>query len=115
MNRSAAYVYVLTALRGGPMHGLGIAEAVSDLTDGMAMLGPGTLYRCLKDLHDDGLIRRVAAPEGMDEGTRKFYELTDAGRAELGDAVREFELLLRAARSGRSTGRSGGEPSGAVS
>ncbi len=111
MNRSAAYVYVLTALRGGPMHGLGIAEAVSDLTDGMAVLGPGTLYRCLKDLHDDGLIRRVAAPQGQEGASRKFYALTDLGRAELAQAVREFELLIRAARPRPGTG----DPAGAVS
>lgn len=100
MNRSPAYLYVLTALGGGPRHGLGIAEVVSTFTDGTVLLGPGTLYRCLHDLESDGLIRRCRAPEGEGGGRRKFYELTDAGREELGDAVTELEALLRAADRG---------------
>ena len=100
MNRSPAYLYVLTALGSGPRHGLGIAEVVSSFTDGTVLLGPGTLYRVLHDLEEDGLIRRCAAPEGEAGGRRKFYELTPTGRDELGDAVTELERLLRAAGRG---------------
>ncbi len=100
MNRSPAYLYVLTALGGGPLHGLGIAEAVSTFTRGSVVLGPGTLYRCLADLDEDGLIRRTEAPPGEGGGGRKFYELTDGGRAELGEAIDELTRLVAAAGRG---------------
>lgn len=100
MNRSPAYLYVLTALGGGPLHGLGIAEAVSAFTDGSVVLGPGTLYRCLADLDEDGLIRRTDAPTGEGGGGRKYYELTDGGRAELARAVDDLSRLVRAAGRG---------------
>ena len=109
--RSPAYLYVLTALGGGPRHGLGIAESVSAFTDGSVILGPGTLYRCLKDLSTDGLIRPTDAPPGEGGGRRKFYELTDGGRAELAEAVTELRLLVAAA--GR--GLSGDDPVGVPS
>ncbi len=100
MHASPAYVYVLTALGSGPRHGLGIAEIVSAFTDGRVLLGPGTLYRCLSDLSRDGLIRRCDAPAGEAAARRKFYELTEAGREELGNAVAELQSLLRAADRG---------------
>ena len=105
MNRSPAYLYVLTALGPGPRHGLGIAESVSTFTDGSVILGPGTLYRCLKDLVADGLIRPADPPPGEAGGRRKFYELTDGGRAELADAVTELRALVRAADRGLSGDR----------
>ena len=110
MSRSPAYLYVLTALGGGPRHGLGISEAVADFTEGSVLLGPGTLYRCLKDLTADGRIRPTEAPVGEKATGRKYYELTDAGRAELTEAVAELDRLLKAAHRGLR----GIDPAGAV-
>ena len=100
MSTPPAYVYVLTALASGPRHGLGIAEIVSAFTDGRVLLGPGTLYRCLSDLTEDGLIRRCDPPAGASSARRKYYELTEQGRDELGNAVAELHALLRAADRG---------------
>jgi DNA-binding PadR family transcriptional regulator len=72
---------VLLALAKGPSHGLGIAEDVANFTAGEILLGPGTLYRCLKDLVDAGAIERVEI-ETPGATHRKHYRLTERGRTE---------------------------------
>jgi DNA-binding PadR family transcriptional regulator len=96
---ATAYIYVLTALGGGPRHGLGIAENVAAFTDGQTILGPGTLYRCLRELAEDGLIERADPPEGDDHPHRKYYRLTAAGRDRLTRDVHELDRLVRAAQT----------------
>ncbi len=91
-----ASLYVLVALADSPAHGLGIAENVSRFTDGAVLLGPGTLYRVLKDLSSEGLIARADPPE--DENPhRKYYEITSAGRLRLEEALSELRLVVTAA------------------
>lgn len=92
-----ASLYVLVSLSHARRHGLGVADDVADFTDGSVVLGPGTLYRVLKDLTEDGLIRRVASPDD-EHPHRKYYELTGRGRDELAAALREIEHVAAAAR-----------------
>jgi DNA-binding PadR family transcriptional regulator len=94
-----AALYVLVALSHGPRHGLGIADEVERFTDGAVVLGPGTLYRVLRDLAEEGLIRRVPSPDEA-HPHRKYYELSDSGRETLGDALEELESVASAARRG---------------
>lgn len=91
-----ASLYVLIALAKSPQHGLAIADNVADFTEGRVLLGPGTLYRVLKDLDGSGLIERVA-PSPDEDPRRKFYAITHAGREELSGAVRELALVHRVA------------------
>lgn len=92
----SAWLYVLIALADGPAHGLGIVENVAEFTDGAVLLGPGTLYRVLRDLDSEGIIRRVPSPP--DENPhRKYYALTPAGRVRLQEAHRELSAVTRAA------------------
>lgn len=94
-----AALYVLVALSRGPRHGLGIADEVGRFTEGAVTLGPGTLYRVLRDLSEEGRIRRVRSPEEA-HPHRKYYELTDSGRRTLRDALDELESLAAVARRG---------------
>ena len=82
MAQTSASFFMLVALSKGPSHGLGIADDVAAFTDGDVLLGPGTLYRCLKDLLDDGFIERVQIEEEPGVTHRKYYRLTASGRAE---------------------------------
>lgn len=82
MAQTTASFFVLLALSKGPCHGLGIAEDVAEFTEGDVLLGPGTLYRCLKDLLEAGAIERVAVDEGPGITHRKYYALTPLGEAE---------------------------------
>lgn len=100
MTKATAYIYVLTALGEEPGHGLGIAEDVAAFTDGETILGPGTLYRCLRELADDGLIERTDAPAEADEHPhRKYYRITRAGRERLARDARGLDRLVRTART----------------
>jgi len=97
MTQTSASFYMLVALASGPAHGLGIAEDVAQFTSGEVLLGPGTLYRCLKELLDEGLIERVQVEEDPGVTHRKHYRLTAAGEAE---AKRTLAGLTRIATVG---------------
>nr|WP_042195388.1 PadR family transcriptional regulator [Kibdelosporangium sp. MJ126-NF4]CEL21979.1 Transcriptional regulator, PadR family [Kibdelosporangium sp. MJ126-NF4]CTQ92759.1 Transcriptional regulator, PadR family [Kibdelosporangium sp. MJ126-NF4] len=86
---------VLLALAGGAAHGYAVMRFVEDISDGTVRIGPGTLYRTLQRLVADGLVVEVeVASESPDphDARRRYYELTDLGRAA---AAREAELLSR--------------------
>jgi DNA-binding PadR family transcriptional regulator len=99
MAQTSGSFYVLLALSKGPSHGLGIAEDVAEFTDGEILLGPGTLYRCLKDLSESGAIERVGVDEAPDAPHRKYYRLTPAGEAE---ARKTLRGLVRIAHVGQA-------------
>lgn len=99
MAQTSASFFVLIALAKGPAHGLGIAEDVADFTEGEVLLGPGTLYRCLKELVGEGLIERVEIDEDPGVTHRKHYRLTANGETE---ARRTLAGLTRLTNVGSS-------------
>jgi DNA-binding PadR family transcriptional regulator len=62
----AAVFHILLALSDGDHHGLGIADVVEENTAGAISLGPGTLYRSLKEMTRDGLETRIPAGSSTD-------------------------------------------------
>jgi DNA-binding PadR family transcriptional regulator len=102
-----AVFHILLALSMGDLHGLGIAEEVEVTTDGTIELGPGTLYRSLKEMAETGLIEDVPAPEEGSDPRRRYYGITEAGRrlvqveatrlARLVEVARDRDLLPRTA------------------
>jgi len=94
----AAVFHILLALSDGDHHGLGIAAVVEENTDGAISLGPGTLYRSLKEMTQDGLVREVAPPPGDEDPRRKFYRLTRAGREALRTEASRYERIVNVAR-----------------
>jgi DNA-binding PadR family transcriptional regulator len=99
MAQTSASFYIMLALSRGSCHGLGIAEDVAEFTEGEVLLGPGTLYRCLKDLSEVGAIERVDVDEAPGVTHRKHYRLTAAGEAE---ARRTLVGLNRVTTVGRA-------------
>ncbi len=90
--------FVLTALAGGALHGYGIIRAVEEMSEGRVKLRAGTLYGALDRLDGEGLVRfEGTASEGGPP--RRYYRLTDAGRAVL---AREVERLTTNATLARS-------------
>ena len=75
-----AVFHILVALSVRDLHGLGIAEAVEEATGGDVRLGPGTLYRSLKEMVAGGLVEDAPAPPGEDDPRRRFYGITPRGR-----------------------------------
>ncbi len=76
-----AVFHILLALAREDLHGLAVAKAIDEATDGSMRLGPGTLYRSLKEMAGEGLIHDVEAPSGSEDPRRRFYRITEEGRA----------------------------------
>jgi DNA-binding PadR family transcriptional regulator len=57
----ASTFYILLALAGGDRHGYGVIKEVQTQTAGAVKLGPGTLYRLIKQLLADGWIAAITA------------------------------------------------------
>lgn len=85
---------ILTILAGGPRHGYAIMKRANAHLGGGG-LGPGTLYRTLKELREEGLIEAVAAPCEEVDARRQYYGLTDRGREVARLEVERLTGLLR--------------------
>ena len=96
-----AVFHILLALAGGEQHGLGIADTVERETDGAVRLGPGTLYRSLKEMVRDGQIHEVAAPAAGEDPRRRFYALTVRGRALVQNEAERLARIVEVARANR--------------
>jgi DNA-binding PadR family transcriptional regulator len=93
--------YILLALASGESHGYGIMHEVAQQTNGEMRLGPGTLYRSIKQLLAAGMIAESdERPDpALDDERRRYYRITDGGR----EAARmEAERLARLVRLARA-------------
>lgn len=91
--------HILLALSERDLHGLGIADAVEEATEGVVELGPGTLYRSLKEMSERGLVRQVEAPEEDADPRRKYYAITGRGRELVAAEAGRLERLVEVART----------------
>ena len=81
---------VLAALADGPKPGIDIMDAVNATVPGHPILGPGSLYRLLKELRQEKLIARAdvdAAGPGVADDRQVHHVLTP-----LGDLVLRAEV-----------------------
>lgn len=93
---------ILLALADNDSHGLGIARAVEELTDGQTRLWPAALYGALGELEDSGLIEELSDPRQRpaDESEKKrFYRITRAGHRALAAETHRLGGLVKIARS----------------
>ncbi|MFN8448664.1 MAG: PadR family transcriptional regulator [Anaerolineae bacterium] len=51
-----AVFHILLVLADGEMHGYGIMQQIAAMTNGAVNIGPGTLYRSIKQMIDQNLI-----------------------------------------------------------
>lgn len=93
-----AVFQILLALSEVDRHGLGIADEVEVATEGTLRLGPGTLYRSLKEMTHDGLIQELESPRGDEDPRRKFYRITALGRKLLRAEALRYENIVKIAR-----------------
>ena len=89
---------ILMALNEESKHGYGIMKVVNEQMDRRVVLGPGTLYRTLKELRDQGLIDYTPSPTDAD-ARRRYYAITAEGRqAAHAEAARMAEWVDLARR-----------------
>jgi DNA-binding PadR family transcriptional regulator len=91
---------VLLSLADGDKHGYAILKEVEEQTSGEVQLSTGTLYGIIKRLLSEGLIAEVRQrPIEGDDQRRRYYRLTDQGRAVASAEAQRMEKLLVRARS----------------
>lgn len=80
--RGTLDLLILRSLLATPLHGLGIARRIAQITQGSFDVKPGSLFPALYRLEERGLVR---AEWGESETRRraKFYRMTRLGRKQL--------------------------------
>jgi len=91
---------IALALAAGERHGYEIMQEVERRTDGQIVLHPGTLYRALGRLLDQGLIEELddRPGGGTDDERRRYYRLTPLGHAVARAEVERLASQVTAAR-----------------
>jgi PadR family transcriptional regulator PadR len=105
VKKGSAEVLILGVLEARPRHGYDIARQIETLSDGAITFNSATLYPTLYRLEQRGLIKgRWVEKPG--QRRRRFYRITAAGRAALGEQrsswQRFVEALTRVARIGEA-------------
>ena len=96
-----ATFHILVALADEDRHGYAIIQDVAARTDGSIRLSPGTLYRSIQRMLEDGLIVETderPSPENDDE-RRRYYRLTTLGTAVAQAEAARLMDLVRMARA----------------
>jgi DNA-binding PadR family transcriptional regulator len=103
-----ATFHILMAVAEDDRHGYAIIQEVAARTDGMLKLSPGTLYRSIQRMLEQGLIQETAerpAPE-LDDERRRYYRITSFGKSVARAEARRLTQLVKLAReSGFAPGR----------
>jgi len=96
-----ASLHILMSLADDDQHGYAIIQDVAGRTRGEFRLGPGTLYRSIQRMLEQGLIeetRERPAPE-LDDERRRYYRITPFGKAAARAEARRLAGLVRLARA----------------
>ena len=98
-----AVFHIMLALADGERHGYAIMQEVERLSGGQTVLGPGTLYRSLQKMIRDEFISETQqrGDPTLDDERRRYYQLTEFGRAIAGAEARRLDGLVNLAKSRR--------------
>jgi|SRR5581483_930448 len=86
---------VLRALELAPMHGVGIAERIRQVTHDTFVVKPGSLFPALRRLEQKGFISGEWAASETNRRAR-YYTLTRSGRAQLAEEKRNWHRMTSA-------------------
>jgi len=92
---------ILLVLADGDQHGYGIIQQTEDRTEGKLRLETGTLYRALRRLSSDGLVKpssKRPAPD-LDDERRRYFSITPLGRRVAAAEARRMASLVDTARA----------------
>jgi len=89
---------ILKALSLQPLHGLGVSRRIEQISKGVYIVRPGSLFPALHRLEEQGWL---TASWGESENNRraKFYRLTAAGRRQLSTETEEWLRVSNAMRA----------------
>ena len=89
---------LLLLLRDHPVHGYELQERLSELAEGDEPVGAGNLYRILRALEDEGLVKSEWHAD-LPGPAKRTYELTPAGGRVLdrwAEALRDMQGVIAA-------------------
>jgi PadR family transcriptional regulator, regulatory protein PadR len=86
---------ILKTLANGAMHGYGIAERIHQLSQDVLVVEEGSLYPALQRMLIKGWVAAEWRPSENNRRAR-YYQLTKAGRKQLGTEVSEFGKVMTA-------------------
>ena len=86
---------ILRALELAPMHGIGIADRIHQVTHGTFAVKPGSLFPALRRLEQKGWIEGKWAQSENNRRAR-YYTLNRAGRAQLAEEKRNWRRMTSA-------------------
>ncbi len=84
------FLILLTMLH--PVHGYGIMQTLSELTEGEVVIGPATMYTTLKKMKAAGWIS-----EEKGEDAKILYQITEQGREVLDKEYTRRKLMMQLA------------------
>lgn len=83
---------ILRTLELQPLHGVGVADRIEQVTNGVFVIGPGSLFPALHRLEEKGWIDGQWGE--LESGRRaKFYGLTRSGRAHLAKEMQDWRKV----------------------
>ena len=96
-----AALHILMTLAEDDRHGYAIIQDVAERTRGQVKLGPGTLYRSIQRMLEQGLIEetRERPAAEFDDERRRYYRITAFGKAAARAEARRLAGLVRLARA----------------
>jgi len=95
-----ATFHILVAVADQDRHGYAIIQDVAARTNGELKLSPGTLYRSIQRMLEDGLIVEPRErPARDDDERRRYYRITPLGEAVARAETRRLTQLVRMARA----------------
>jgi DNA-binding PadR family transcriptional regulator len=87
--------HILLALMDEPRHGYSIMQEVNRRSESKVGLGPGTLYGAIQRMEDARLLQKTEPPSGeAADPRRRYYTMTDVGRAALLAETERLESLV---------------------
>lgn len=99
---------ILLALAEGALHGYGIIKEIEERGGEGAAPSTGALYLALQRMDGEGLIREAEAPSEDADARRRYYRLTDRGRAVAEDESARLATLVATARARKLLPEAGG-------
>ncbi|HEY4219536.1 MAG TPA: PadR family transcriptional regulator [Gemmatimonadaceae bacterium] len=96
-----ATFHILMSLSDEDRHGYAIIQDVLVRTEGELRLSPGTLYRSIQRMLEQGLVveARTRPAPALDDERRRYYSITAFGTAVARAEMRRLTQLVRLARA----------------
>ena len=86
---------ILRALESAPLHGVGVAARISQVTRGAFVVKAGSLFPALRRLEQQGWVEGEWGPSENNRRAR-YYKLTRGGRTQLAEEKRNWYRMTSA-------------------